>query len=103
MPSSDDLERRKEDSPITPEDRDEVNNESTKKLKEISRQLMEFRLPGDIYITFTHGLDEYDIEFIQNIESRIDSALVGVGFARTETSKSSDSVRFVYRQFAKGL
>jgi len=107
MPNPDDLERfynpRKEDSALTPESLDEINNQAKEKLEKLSKKLMEVRLPGDVYVTLTHGLDEYSIEFIQQIENRVDSALVEVGFVRTETSKSADSIRFVYRQFAKAL
>jgi hypothetical protein len=40
----------------------------------------------DIIVTINHGLDEYGIEFMQQIEKRIDEALAGMGFSRSTTS-----------------
>lgn len=54
----------------------------------------------DIVVTINHGLDEYDIGFIQQIERGIDKALAPIGFTRSTSSKSGDKCEFVYYQFA---
>lgn len=53
----------------------------------------------DIVVTINHSLDEYSIEFIQQIEKALDDALVKVGFTRS-TSTKENKVEFVYWQFA---
>lgn len=40
-----------------------------------------------------------NIEFIQHIEAQLGSTLVKLGFTRTESNKSEDSISFKYRQF----
>jgi hypothetical protein len=57
----------------------------------------------DIVVTINHGLDEYDIEFIQQIEKHIDAALAPVGFTRSTSTKGGKTVEFVYWQFGQCL
>lgn len=56
----------------------------------------------DIVVTINHGRDEFSIEFIQQIEKRIDEALAGVGFSRSLTTKGN-IVELVYWQFGQCL
>lgn len=56
---------------------------------------------ADIVVTINHGLKDYSIELIQEIEKRIDTSLIPVGFTRTETSKCNSSVEIWYKQFGK--
>ncbi len=53
----------------------------------------------DIVVTINHSLDEYSIEFIQQIEKSLDDALAKVGFTRS-TSTKGPKIEFVYWQFA---
>jgi hypothetical protein len=53
----------------------------------------------DIVVTINHGLDEYEIGFIQQIEAQIDKALAPVGFSRSLTSKGGDKVELTYYRF----
>lgn len=57
----------------------------------------------DIVVTVRPGLDAYGIEFIQEIEKRIDKALTPIGFTRSKSGKWGHKVEFVYCQFAKAL
>jgi len=57
----------------------------------------------DILVTVAHGVDEYDIKFIQQIEKAIDAALSPLGFSRSETEKGSDKCTMIYFQFGRGL
>jgi len=52
----------------------------------------------DIVVTINHTLDEYDIEFVQQIERHIDKALAPIGFTRSKTTKG-DKIELVYWQF----
>lgn len=57
----------------------------------------------DIVISINHGLDEYGIEFIHQIEEHIDEALGSLGFTRSTSSIASNYVQLVYYQFAAAL
>jgi len=57
----------------------------------------------DILVEVEHGLDEYDIKFIQQIEAAIDAALSPLGFSRSETEKGSAKCTLVYFQFGRAL
>lgn len=57
----------------------------------------------DIVVTINHGVDEYDIQFIRDIEAEIDKALRPMGFSRGSRSTSGDSAEIVYYQFAVAL
>ena len=46
------------------------------------------------------GLDSMGIDLVQSIEKSVDNAMVGNGFTRTTTSKSSNCIEFNYRRFA---
>ena len=54
----------------------------------------------DITITIHHGLNEMEIELIQEIEKKIDEALGQLGFARTGTSKENKEIKLYYYAFA---
>lgn len=56
----------------------------------------------DIVVTINHTLEEYDIEFIQQIERHIDKALAPLGFTRSGTTKA-EKTELVYWQFGAAL
>ena len=54
----------------------------------------------DIVVYINHPLNEYDISFVQHIESVLDKALAGVGFTRSITVKG-DIQELVFWQFGR--
>ena len=56
----------------------------------------------DIVVYINHGLDEYDISQIKQIEKYIDEALRKVGFKRSKTINENIQ-ELVYWQFAGAL
>lgn len=81
----------------------------TELIRRLQEEIMEERkdLPcgsqRDIVVYVNHGLDEYDILLIQEIESAIDKALVPLGYTRSTSSKDGHICESVYWQFAKSL
>jgi len=53
----------------------------------------------DITIHLNHGLNDYSIEFIQQIEKALDETLGSLGFSRNSSTKSGDKVKLSYYQF----
>lgn len=57
-----------------------------------------FKQPaGDLIATLPHG-DQFNIDFIHQIEQEIDKVLIPLGFSRTGTHKGEE-VTMNYRQF----
>lgn len=57
----------------------------------------------DIVVNINHGVSEYDIKFVQQIEKAIDDALSPLGFSRSETTKADMGCSLIYFQFGVGL
>lgn len=55
---------------------------------------------SEIKVIVIEGLNEYSIEFIQEIEKVVDAALLQVGFSRTGTEKYDELICMKYWQFA---
>ena len=68
--------------------------------RDISALVPRIRDSQDIVVLINHSLDEYPIEFIQQLECAIDKALGSVGFTRSVTSKGDGVQKLVYYQFA---
>ncbi len=57
----------------------------------------------EVKIKTNNGLDDCQIGLIQVIEKDLDKIMNRFGFTRTESTKSSDKLSFIYRQFGKAL
>ena len=54
-------------------------------------------------ITINKGLNNWSIEWIQDIEKALDVALVRQGYTRTTTTKADEYLLFNYKLFGKCL
>lgn len=57
---------------------------------------------ADLFVQL-RGLDCNTIGFIQGVEKALDDSLRPLGFSRQQSSKSSETTQFLYRQFAATL